>query len=790
MELLQRKIGTNAGKGLVSSRLRLSSKACLAALILAAFVQVFSCTEKSSVNPVAIVGMDGVDWRIVRDLASKGKLPHFNRFLEGGVVSEMKTLRPMISPAIWTTVATGVLPERHGVTWFMVKDSRGKMIPVTAAQRRTKAIWNIATERGKSTDVVGWWASWPAEEIKGRMISDHMGFHIFSIQSDSVKTEIGNTYPEGLNRELAPMKVDPFDVPLSRIKRYMNISSTEYNVSVDMDALCKRPEYADCLYCKGESEIPFCHLNPLHHFLRALATLESFYGMSLHLLDRGQPGLFMVYFEWVDVVSHQYMRFAPPKADFVTDARYEKYKNVVEKTYIRQDEILGKLLEKLDENTNVIILSDHGFKIGAERPAKTGETRVKMAHLWHRQPAFMAMMGPDIRDGGKKIASRVQDITPTALALMGLPVAEDMAGGVLKNAIRPAFLNDNPIERIETYEEKTAKVAAGEKSLPESRISGRIKERLKALGYIGDVDDTGLEINRAQLLIQKGNFKEAEKALRTVLEKNPDNLGALSMLGDVYMQTERFEQAAKVYSRVDEISVSKSGAVNDAEMAEILAGWGMALFNAGKLDGAHEKCKRAIKRSGDSHMANFCLGRISEVKQKWDEAAGFYEKALKINPASAEAHNNLANCYVRKNMSRKALEHYRKAAKVNPAHVECHHNAGVIYMQMNKLEKARNEFETALEINPDLIPAMAKLGQVYMRLQEYDKAAELFNKLAVHKPNAPAPLVYKARARMARGNTEEAIDSLRRAHRLNPSFVNKALASDPLFKGIDRAEIR
>jgi len=445
--------------------------------------------------------------------------------------------------------------------------------------------------------------------------------------------------------------------------------------------------------------------------------------------------------------------------------------------------LLPLMLATIDFNDQACI---NAGEIGDERPAKTGQTRVKMAHLWHRQPAFLAMMGPDIRDGGKKIESRVQDITPTVLALMGLPVARDMSGGVLKGAIEPSFLQDNPVERIETYEEEeTGKVATGEKSLPESRISSRIKERLKALGYIGDVDDTGLEVSRARLLMQKGNFREAEEALRSILKKKPDHLNAISMLGDVYMHMRQFEDAIRVYSRAEEAGLSESDTA-----AGILAGWGMALFNIGNIDEAQEKCRQALSRDGDSHMANFCLGRISEVRQHWPEAIKFYQKSLELDSASAEAHNNLGNCYVHINEAKKALEHYRKAAKLNPAHVECRHNAGLIYMQMNKLEKARDEFETALELNPELAPTMEKLGSVYMRLQQYEEAAKLFDKLAGLKPGAALPLVYAARAFMAGGDGDKAVDSLRDAHRLNPSLVNKALASDPLFKGINQAEIQ
>lgn len=243
------------------------------------------CNRSSANHPVAIIGMDGLEWRIVREMIDKGELPNLKKIIDNGVYSEMETLEPMLSPAIWTTIATGVSPDVPGITWFMVKDSKGTMIPVTSAQRKVKALWNILTEEGKTTYVIGWWASWPAEKIKGKIVSDHMGYHIFGIQSEKVETEVGNTYPQKLNEELSKYKVDPFAIPPEQVRRYMKISDLEYNVSVDMKSLCARPEYRNCLYCAGKSDIPFCHLNPLHHFLRSLATLETFSDISLTLLN-------------------------------------------------------------------------------------------------------------------------------------------------------------------------------------------------------------------------------------------------------------------------------------------------------------------------------------------------------------------------------------------------------------------------------------------------------------------------------------------------------------------------
>lgn len=743
----------------------------------------WSCKRKPSVNPVAIIGMDGLDWRIVRQMMGNGELKNIKKVIDSGVSAEMQTLEPMLSPAIWTTMATGVLPETHGITWFMVKDAAGNMIPVTSAQRRVKAIWNIVSEENRTIDLVGWWGTWPAERVRGRIISDHMGFHIFTIQSDKVETEVGNTYPEKLSAEISSMKIDPFKIPLSEIKRFMQITDMEYSVSVDMKALCQRPEYKECLYCKGESKIPFCHFNPLHHFLRALATLETFEAMSLHLIKNKQPDLFMVYFEWVDTVSHQYLKFAPPRMDWVSDEQYSKYHDVIRQTYIRQDEALGKFMAALSPNTNIMIMSDHGFKIGDERLSEAKVTAVANAHLWHHSPAFFAMCGPDIRKGGKKINARVQDITPTALALMALPVPEYMIGKVLADGIEPSFFQKYPIRRIkvEMLEKKKDDQVAASGQASGSNIDPQIKEHLKALGYIGDVDETGLDMNRVSLLLGKGRFDEAAETLEGVIKKDPSNLKAIGMLGELYLQMGRFDQAADACSKINNVSLTNLTPQGRPIVGSTFANWGLALLNMENLDGAWEKCSQALKIAPRVFQGHFCLGRVAEKQNRIDEAIKYYNEAAGLNPKSAEVYNNLGNCYIQKGKLNEAIEYYHQAARINPAHIECHHNAGVAYLKMGNIEEAESEFRKAIAIDPAFVPSISELGNLLSKQNRYEEAAEIFKNWAARQPMNFLPLLNAARAEMAAGSREAALDMLRKAHSLNPEEVNKQISSDPLL---------
>ena len=77
------------------------------------------------------------------------------------------------------------------------------------------------------------------------------------------------------------------------------------------------------------------------------------------------------------------------------------------------------------------------------------------------------------------------DITPTILALCGLPVGLDMDGEVLERAIDPDFLDSHPVATVATYESETAGEEPGESEEPiESPLDDEIREELRSLGYI------------------------------------------------------------------------------------------------------------------------------------------------------------------------------------------------------------------------------------------------------------------------------------------------------------------
>ena len=121
-----------------------------------------------------LIGWDAADWKVIMPLVDAGKMPNVARLLQEGICGNMATLQPVLSPMLWTSIATGKRAYKHGIHGFSEPDPvSGGIRPVTNLSRKTKAIWNIMNQEGRNTITIGWWPSNPAEELsRGVMVSN------------------------------------------------------------------------------------------------------------------------------------------------------------------------------------------------------------------------------------------------------------------------------------------------------------------------------------------------------------------------------------------------------------------------------------------------------------------------------------------------------------------------------------------------------------------------------------------------------------------------------------------
>jgi len=117
------------------------------------------------------------------------------------------------------------------------------------------------------------------------------------------------------------------------------------------------------------------------------------------------------------------------------------------------------------------------------------------------------------------------------------------------------------------------------------------------------------------------------------------------------------------------------------------------------------------------------------------EAKSFIQKAVQIQPTSADAHNNLGVAFKDLGENQKAMSCFQKAIQINPNHVEAYNNLGIIFKELGEYKKAIGCYEKVIKINPHYAHAPSNLGVVFKELGEHQKAISCYEKAIQIDPN-------------------------------------------------------
>jgi len=452
-------------------------------LVLLACVSVCACAPSGPAGTglkVLLVGIDGATWRVAAPLADAGELPVVQSLRERGTQGLLRSDRPMKSPALWTTVATGYGRGRHGIDGFTYTvPGRDGQVLVNSTLRKVPALWDLTGPAGLESGIVGWWATWPAEPLAGWMVTDRLTRSRWSEWSDGVPTR-WLTYPEELTRSLLVQVRDPGRVTAADVAEIVELEGGE---RAEFEA-AQHPVRAHAL-----SVLKF-----------AWATQRSYEEMAAQLLaSEGQPDLTAVFLVATDPISHTFWHHWEPEAfGLEPGPEHARLGAAVPNIYRHNDAYVGRLLELVDEETVVMIVSDHGFHASGRLPQPAGSEELAGAFDEsgealdddivavgqsgaHQRDGILLAAGGPIRTM-KVEGATLFDVAPTVAVLLGLPVAEDLPGRVLTEMIDPAFLERHPVRTVPTWE---GSVERRIRDLDEaSSVDPAAEEMLRSLGYI------------------------------------------------------------------------------------------------------------------------------------------------------------------------------------------------------------------------------------------------------------------------------------------------------------------
>jgi predicted AlkP superfamily phosphohydrolase/phosphomutase/Tfp pilus assembly protein PilF len=470
---------------------------------------------------VFLIGVDGADLQIIDRLIAEGKLPTFQRLEREGAFGPLRSQEPLLSPIVWTTIATGRKPEDHGVLDFVEVGADGRPTPITSARRRVPALWNIASEFGKTSGFVGWYASYPAERVKGFEVSDRLAFH----QVRSARASAGATFPERLVEDLRKEFGEPAPDLATVSARFV----TNPQAAITPDGSRRLNELAK-IFATGE------------YYRKIVPALERKY----------RPDLLAVYFEGIDACGHLFMEDAAPRRPEVSEADFQAFRNTVDRYYEYQDEVLADLLRLEGPDTVTLIVSDHGFKSGEIRPMISGRADTGLAPLWHRLSGVVFVHGLPARAGARIARATIYDIAPTVLALLQVPVASDLAGHPLLEAFSAgAILAEKRIDHYEPLSPRpTPRAVAGDpEAIAKLAALGYLSGSGKPIAHDADGRTASSFLNEGLVRTHSRDWEGALQAYGKASQLDPKNVNALAPAAAIYIRRRDYARAAELLDR-------------------------------------------------------------------------------------------------------------------------------------------------------------------------------------------------------------------------------------------------
>jgi predicted AlkP superfamily phosphohydrolase/phosphomutase len=278
---------------------------------------------------VLMLGIDGATWDLIKPWANQGHLPTFKKLIEEGVHGDLEsTIPPWTIPA-WNAISTGKNPGKLGFTHFASRQKGSyKFKPIFLYTEETD-VWNILSDAGKTVIVVN-----PPNVHKASTINGHMVAGFLYLNKEVL------TYPKTLKSELDEV-VGGYEVDV--------LDADMYSELVE-----KRFEFARSVAKKEEDEK---YLERVHR------VLEKRFKAVRFLLEQNWDFAFAV-FVATDRVQHR----------FWTNRR------ILLDLYKKLDAELGTLLSRIDKDTIVIMVSDHGFG-SRKRTLNINEWALKEGYL-------------------------------------------------------------------------------------------------------------------------------------------------------------------------------------------------------------------------------------------------------------------------------------------------------------------------------------------------------------------------------------------------------------------------
>jgi hypothetical protein len=609
-----------------------------------------------------LVGWDAADWRILHPLIDAGEMPALRRIVEAGASGQLLGTQPLVPASQWTTLVTGKRPWQHRVCHPIERiTGANQAVPVTAAQRRSRALWEMLAQAGKRSLVVGWPATHGERTENTVIVSDR---YAQPTAGPGVRpwppAPPGTYWPEEIGVQLNGWRMSP------------------EHVQADLVSLCV-PEWKKIKQKRDR------RLGQLRVWLAADFSHQA---AMMTLLSGGQWDFAAVHFPALGAISQVFLPCHLPRPDWVPEAEFVLYQNVIRGACRLLDQMLGNLVRAAGNGSSVLVVSAHGVARHASPPASI---RAGDNEAWKSPHGIFAASGPGWSGDALVVGATVLDVAPTVLTWFELPIGDDMEGRVLVEG----FVKAPGVTRVASWEPAQA-IAS-----PLSAEDFGSLDNPKAAAILRREWDWNL----AQSYLDGARYEEALPLLARLFHGFPERLELGHALFQCQLTLRKLAEAAETLEVVlDGLPAGIWSLLPRAELCVARGDNREARALVSEARALHPVHPDALRR----------LGLLLLRLRDWNALADLAQQALKLDDNDSLAWLGLAEAQLRKRLAAEAEEAALRAIGLNYYLSQGHFVLARALIAQGKWQQARDTMQTLLLLQPDNRAAAAyakRMGQ-------------------------------------------------------------------------------
>ncbi|MDP2308155.1 MAG: alkaline phosphatase family protein [Pseudomonadota bacterium] len=418
-----------------------------------------ACTPAPA-GKVVVLGLDGLEYTMLDRLIGAGELPNFARLMEEGVRGEMEVTTPIMSPILWTTIASGYPADVHGIGGW----TTGHGHSFSGADVRVNRIWDVASGAGAHVVVSGWLMTWPATPLNGFMLSERFVWSYpmnkdpaeKSVGLESAVDRVATTSPDALAARAEALRPDDAWIATSPLAYQVRQYGAPFHPLIRDETHVR---VFESLWPEADARFGAVYLNGADQVSHMY---WSYSDRGVQEMIRKDPA---AHAAAAQAGSKPGRRLAPYADGIDMDELVEAGRYVPD-YYRYLDTVVGRVRALVGADTTLVVLSDHGFRVSSAQPLTNGS---------HNDTAVFLAAGRAVKPG--RIKLHVFDVAPTLYALLGLPAAADMPGKVLTDAF-----DVTPVPTVPSHRLPRVAVEAGASG--GGLADDQLRDQLEALGYI------------------------------------------------------------------------------------------------------------------------------------------------------------------------------------------------------------------------------------------------------------------------------------------------------------------